>query len=311
MCLEHFLWKTHSYFLQVRKLCVINIAYLPIHTKLAKPESFRDYTLLEFLGRGGCGEVYKCAKHGKEYALKCFENDKNDQLEYTLSRFKLVSKFLVRNFEFFRDSRKRLCVVMELCPRTTLKSVIAGGSMDSLMRVRIFIQLLLGVEALHRSKILRHSVTPSGVFVDLKGNVKIGDYVASEIQDITWTTWMGVDDRVNFISYQAPEVLRGEIPDASANMWSVSVVMYELCARKRPFENKSIYRLMKLIAHGVYEPLPATCCPTEISDIICSLLKVNPKHRPSALSVLRHQTIQAYAQKLDLLNYFLITKAEK
>lgn len=271
-----------------------------------------EYTLIEVLGRGSFSEVYRCRKGGKEYALKCFDGSNStatmEQSFATAISTQLNSKFLVNYFETFRGPNKEVYVVMELCSKGDLSSLVRHfcelqkqDAVLSLSRVmRIMIQLLLGLEVLHRHRILHRDLKPSNIFIDEADNVKIGDFGCAKVLDSADAL---AETMVGTPYYESPEVLLGKGYNSASDMWSLGVLLYELCTLRHPFISPNRFGLMQMIVKGEYPPVPLLC-PESIRSIIHSLLNTNAKERPSAFSLLQLPFIQDQAHALGLSGYF-------
>lgn len=165
-----------------------------LSTTVLTNKVINGYTVGEMLGKGSFGEVYKCKKGDKEYALKCIDESKmGAEVEQAFAdsiSARLNSKFLVKYVDKFRGPSKELFVVMELCPRGDLRLLIETlkrlkASLDPERIAKILIQLLLGMEVIHRNKILHRDLKPENIFVDEEDNTKIGDFGCAKELDTT------------------------------------------------------------------------------------------------------------------------------
>lgn len=268
------------------------------------------YMFCEILGKGSFGEVYKCKKDGKDYAVKCIDESKmSAEMEQAFAdsiSAQLNSKFLIKYFNKFRGPSGELFVVMELCPKGDLRSLIEtlrqmDASLNSSRIKKIFVQLLLGLEIMHRLKLIHRDLKPDNVFLDREDNVKIGDFGCTKELG---STSQKANTVIGTPLYESPQVIKGEEYDTSADMWALGVIMYEMCTLKRPFDSTNRYKLQELILAGKYTPMTTAQCPEELASVIRSLLSVDPTKRPSARDLLSSPLTQAYAKEAGLLGYF-------
>lgn len=270
---------------------------------------FVEDTLVEFLGEGSFGKVYRCQKKNNDYAIKQIDETKiSAQMEQDFN-FRLNSKFLVRYIEtFYVPAFGVYYVVMELWQKGDLKGLIQkfkdlGDCIINPSRLRkIVVQLALGLHELHHYKIFHRNLRPENIFVDEQNNCKISDFGCSKQLDTT--SGQGFSTIVT-PAYESPEVIDGQPYNSASDMWALGVLIYEICTLEQPFVGTSILQLGKVIGAGQYKPIPKYRCPDdEIVGIVASLLTVNPTNRPSAPDLLKMPYIQQAAREHDLLQYF-------
>lgn len=81
--------------------------------------------------------------------------------------------------------------------------------------------------------------------------------------------------------YASPEVWRDEPYDFKSDLWSLGCVLYEMAALKPPFDASDMKTLFKKVNKGTFQKI-STSYSQELANLISSLLRVNPKERPSA-----------------------------
>lgn len=273
--------------------------------------------MIEILGKGSFGETYRCTKGGVEYAIKQINHSAFSSAsasgfnmeEYYANNIsaKVKSKFLVQCYEAFTGPHGRLFVVMELCTKGDLRTLIARchalsdqGIVLSPTRItRILIQLLLGLEVLHSNNILHRDLKPANVFMDEDNNVKIGDFGCVRELDFSLQK---VRTPVGTPLYQSPEVLEGKEYGSSSDMWSLGVLLYEMCMLAPPFDGSSFTNLLASVKAAKYKRIPSSY--GDIAHIVYSLLTPDPRKRPSAGKLLQTPFILKSAEKHKLLKYF-------
>ena len=135
----------------------------------------------------------------------------------------------------------------------------------------IFYQMVTGLHALHKVKIVHRDIKCANIFLTKDGLVKLGDLNVSKIakagimQTQTGTPY-----------YASPEVWQDKPYDKSSDIWSLGCVLYEMIALSPPFTAKDMKGLFTAVTKGVYPKLPSHYS-SDLSAMISSLLKVNPK----------------------------------
>lgn len=81
-------------------------------------------------------------------------------------------------------------------------------------------------------------------------------------------------------------MVEGKAYSTKADIWALGVILYQLCALKLPFEANSLPVLALRIIRGQFAPLPKNVYSKELQQLIASLLKVDPKKRPSASEII-------------------------
>lgn len=183
-----------------------------------------------------------------------------------------------------------------LCPRGDLRARIEkfkglGAIFSPVSVMKVLIQLLLGLEVIHRHHILHR-------------HIKIGDFGCSK--ELDRTDGM-TSTKIGTPLCEAPEVMSGRKYGVGADMWALGVLLYELCTLKRPFYGSNLHELHKNIESGRFEPIPAENCPAEARERrrnLSALLNVDPTKRPSASDLLKLSFIRKYAERLELLPFF-------
>ncbi|KAL8675911.1 MAG: hypothetical protein Q9186_007510 [Xanthomendoza sp. 1 TL-2023] len=138
-----------------------------------------------------------------------------------------------------------------------------------------------GLRGKNQVMILHRDLKPDNVFLGEDNQVKLGDFGLSKLMqshDFA-STYVGTP------YYMSPEICAAERYTLHSDIWSLGCVMYELCARKPPFDAKTHFHLVQKIKDGRVDPLPSMYSP-ELQHAIKSCLKTNPLQRPDTAALL-------------------------
>lgn len=166
---------------------------------------------------------------------------------------------------------------------------------------KVLVQLCLAFEYCHNrvgtqtgllQPILHRDVKPGNIFLDLFGNVKVGDFgLAKELKEKKMAhTFVGTP------YYIAPEIVLEQAYDEKCDVWSLGCVIYELASLKPPFLAKNIVSLGKSIIKGSFPRIPAHYSAA-LQEVIQLFLTNNTSHRLTIKDLLQHSAVAAQRRK--------------
>lgn len=219
---------------------------------------FPQFDLLELLGRGGMGVVYKARQKSLDrlVALKILapERKRDDQFAERFSReAKILARLSQPNIVTIHDFGEvnGMCyLVMELVDGCNLRTLLQQGAMPPEKALAIVPAICSALEYAHRLGVVHRDIKPENVLVDRCGKVKIVDFGIAKIlglgessaPDQTKTTAKGASltlgKRLGTPSYMAPE--QAEEPtlvDHRADIYSLGIVFYEMLTGELPAES--------------------------------------------------------------------------
>jgi eukaryotic-like serine/threonine-protein kinase len=189
-------------------------------------------------------------------------------------------------------------MVMEFIAGATLAEVLAGGPLPPGEVVRLGLQLARGLAAIHSAHLAHCDIKPANLKITSYGSLKIVDFGVARrlppgaLNDSAPTTMTTV---VGTFPYMAPEVLRGERPDARSDIFSAGAVLYEMASGCRAFPQQTLPALVRAIDEGEIVP-PSRLnpvVPVALDDVVVRALE---KHRER-----RYENGFELAQALDAL----------
>lgn len=201
------------------------------------------YEILEVLGSGGMGKVYRTLdkKLNEEVALKLI-NPEIASDKKTLERFnnelkiarKISHKYIGRMYELMEDKDTPF-ITMEYVQGEDLKSFIRrSGQMAVGTTLRIASQVCEGLAEAHKLGVVHRDLKPSNIMIDKQGNAKIMDFGIARSIKAKGITGAGVI--IGTPEYMSPEQAEAKETDHRSDIYSLGIVLYEMLTGQLPFE---------------------------------------------------------------------------
>ncbi len=202
----------------------------------------------------------------------------------------------------------------------SVKSTIEDRELRIEKSIDIAIQIAEGLAAAHEHGIIHRDIKPANVIVTNDGTVKIVDFGLAKLTGQTILTRTG--STLGTAAYMSPEQAKGEEVDHRTDIWSLGVVMYEMLAGRRPFEEVYENSLYYSIINAEPEPLTAvrSGVPLKLEALVQKCLAKDPRdryqHTDELLVDLRtcgkegtgsHRGAQLSLRKVDRRRTFLLS----
>src|SRR5580698_5858347 len=247
-----------------------------------------QYRLLEKLGEGGMGVVYKGVDTllDRVVAIKLISSERADNDEL-LQRFKSEAKVQatlshpnIATLYSYLVWEGRAVMVMEFIEGETLQQMIARrGPIASDVAIPMFKQALLGVGAAHRRGIVHRDIKPANIMVNADGMVKVMDFGIAKVLGVQGTTSTNL--RMGTAWYMAPEQVLNRPVDARTDIYALGVTLYEILSGQVPFRADSEYEVLSSHVQRVpelptdhYPHIPQSCV-----DAVMRALAKDPEQR--------------------------------
>lgn len=174
------------------------------------------------------------------------------------------------------------CIVMELLTGETLAKRIKRGPLSSGEAVSIASQVLAGLEAAHTIGVFHRDVKPSNIFLCQSQVAKLMDFGIAQASDETRMTKMG--DFIGTPEYMSPEQIEGNRVGPAADVYALSVVLFEMLAGRPPFTGEAMAVLHQ---HLHKAPPVLTGVPPQLARVVQRGLRKNPAERYPTAATMR------------------------
>jgi predicted Ser/Thr protein kinase len=246
------------------------------------------YELLQLLGEGGMGAVYKArdVELEREVALKVIKPEMADHPEI-LQRFKqelilarqVTDRNVIRIFDI-GEAEKTKFITMEYLEGENLNQILSErGKLEIAETVGIMEQVACGLAAAHREGIIHRDLKPGNIMRDKSGRVVVMDFGLARTFSGDGMTRAGA--MLGTIEYMSPEQAQGMELKASSDIFTFGLILYELLAGVTPFHAESA--IASLLKRTQQRAVPLADVdkhiPGKLSNIVSKCLEKEPTNR--------------------------------
>lgn len=261
-------------------------------------QTISHYKILEKLGSGGMGVVYKAedTKLKRTVALKflppVFSFDKEAKQRF-INEAQAASALQQHNIctihEINETQDGQLFIVMDYYEGQTLGDKLKKSRLRLEEFFSISTQIAEGISWAHKIGIIHRDIKPANIFITKDGVVKILDFGLAKLTGQSMMTKMG--STVGTVAYMSPEQARGEDVDHRTDIWSIGVVMYEMLTGKPPFNSEYEQAMIYSILNEEIKPISSIKSEInpELDTLIMDCLEKDPNERCQSAAEIRRK----------------------
>ena len=244
------------------------------------------YEVIQFLGEGGAGQVYQALDPSvqRQVAIKLLTANSADQRARFDREAQLLAKLDHQNIVpiyDFGEQEGHPYIVMRFMPGGTLHNLIYGRRLSYQEIVAIIGKVANALDFAHNLGIVHRDIKPANILFNERNEPQIGDFGLSKIFTIDGSGGPTQDKIIGTPHYMSPEQIKGGHLDHLTDIYSLGVVLFEICNGRVPFEAEDA---LGILFKHTHEPVPSMPhLPDSIATVITTALAKEPEQRyPSA-----------------------------
>jgi tRNA A-37 threonylcarbamoyl transferase component Bud32/predicted esterase len=254
-------------------------------------DTISHYEILEKLGSGGMGVVYKARdlKLDRLVAIKFLPPEverSGEEKARFIHEAKAASALEHKNIcsihEIDESEDGQTFIVMAYYEGESLLDRMKGGPLPVDESLEITLQVAEGLAAAHAKNIVHRDVKPANVMLAADGQAKLVDFGLAKLEGQTKLTKAG--STLGTISYMAPEQARGHDVDGRADVFSVGAVLYEMLPGRPPFMGGHEVAVLEQLLNQDADPVSAhrRDVPPQLDGLVAACLSKDPNRRLTA-----------------------------
>jgi serine/threonine protein kinase len=255
-------------------------------------QTVSHYKILEHLGSGGMGVVYKAedTRLRRTVALKFLPPNLTQdpaakvRFVHEAQAASALEHTNICSVHEIGEHGDQTFLVMGYYEGETLKKRIESGPLPLDQVTEIALQVARGLSRAHEAGIVHRDIKPANIIVTTRGEVKIVDFGLAKLSGRTLVTRTGTT--LGTAAYMSPEQARGDAVDHRTDIWSLGVVLYEMITGQRPFRSDYEQALIYLILNA--EPEPPS--------------KLRPETAPGLAQIIGHALVKQAADRYQTMN---------
>ena len=259
------------------------------------------YEIIRMLGHGGMNHVYLALDtHNNQKVVLKFPNDDLIGNIAVFERYKREAEVGSRlnhpNVQRLLNIDEERCehyLVMEYIQGRTLREVLDARAPELLPQdevLRIIIQICDALTYGPEHGVFHRDIKPENIMLLEDGSVKIIDFGVALLEGARRVTWRGLSGTVGTPDYMAPEQLQGARGTASADIYAVGAMLYEMLCGHVPFEGENVFAVMN--QHVTHDPPSILKFQRNISPalatVVMRMIRRDPQKRYKSMRDVLH-----------------------
>jgi esterase/lipase superfamily enzyme len=256
-------------------------------------QTISHYRILEKLGSGGMGAVYKAQDLQSDRFVELrllpeeFARDKEalDRLQRNVQAASSLNHPNIRTIYEVGQSAGQVFIATELLEGQTLGELIASKPLDTERVLDVSVQVADALDALSSRGFVHSEINPANIFVTKEAQVKVLDFGLANIVHELGAYEGANHSRTGIIRgtpmYMSPEQLRGQTVDTRSDLFSFGAVIYTMVTGKNPFERDDLMATLDAVINQI--PVPPhdlnPNLPVRLQDIISRAIEKDPDQR--------------------------------
>ena len=246
------------------------------------------YEILQLLGRGGMGAVYKArdTELDRTVALKLIRPElaRNPEI---LRRFKqelilarqVTHKNVIRIFDLGQSDGIKFITMDFVEGRDVRNHLLEIGKFPPDQAARLMLQICRALEAAHSEGVIHRDLKPQNIMLDAKGRVYVMDFGIARSAHLPGMTQTGA--LIGTPEYMSPEQARGEKLTEHSDLFSLGVIFYEMLTGQSPYPGDApLATLWKRLQEKPKPPIDIDpTIPKALNDIVVKALEIEPEKR--------------------------------
>lgn len=245
------------------------------------------YEIIEELGKGGMGVVYKAkdTKLKRTVALKFLspeltrDKEAKERFIHEAQTASALDHPNICTVHEIDEDEGQMFIAMAYIEGQSLRQKVKAGPLKLDETLDIAIQVAQGMHEAHEKGVVHRDIKSANIMVTAKGQAKIMDFGVAKLAGQTRFTRTGTT--MGTVAYMSPEQARGEKVDHRTDIWSLGVVLYEMVIGQLPFKGDHEQAMMYSILNEEPEPMTGlrTGVPMELERIVSKALTKDPGAR--------------------------------
>ena len=187
------------------------------------------YTIIEEIGEGGFGKVYKVINENKEYALKKIRLNNKLEEDKIKNEAKILSSInnehIVKYYDSYQDE-EYFYILMEYCDGMDLRELIdkhkkEDKPINENLIYNIVLDICLGIKEIHKNNIIHRDLNPENIFKLNNNKIKIGDFGISKQLE---KNKKSASTQIGKFNYNPPEFFKGKYTNR-IDIWSFGCII--------------------------------------------------------------------------------------